>query len=58
VLWLFENQIKKIEGLEHCKKLRMLNISQNLIEEVGDALLPNQNLQVVPLCNLLLISIV
>ena len=50
-LALHNNQIKRIEGLSHLKKLAFLDLSNNLIEEVPEvkSCLPCENLMILKL---------
>jgi Leucine-rich repeat (LRR) protein len=49
-LSLHNNQIKRIEGLKHLKKLAFLNLSNNLIEEIPDPReIPHENLMILKL---------
>ena len=46
VLWLADNNIVNIEGLDRMSRLRDLNLARNDIVHVGDALSKNMALQV------------
>lgn len=46
VLWLADNNIVSIEGLDRMSRLRDLNLARNDIVHVGDALSKNTALQV------------
>jgi Leucine-rich repeat (LRR) protein len=50
-LALHNNQIKKIEGLSHLKRLAFLDLSNNLIEEVPEVkqCLPCDNMMILKL---------
>jgi Leucine-rich repeat (LRR) protein len=48
-LALHNNQIKKVEGLSHLKKLAFLDLSNNIIEDIDPSSLPADNLMILKL---------